>query len=232
MNILAIDTSNQVLGIAVLHDGQIIGELTTNLKKNQTSRLLPAIHQLMNDVNIRPNELDKIVVAKGPGSYTGLRIGVTTAKSLAWALSIPIVGVSSLETLAYQGRYFNSLICPFFDARRERVFTGLYEWKSGQLTPTLDEANISMKVWLKKIAESGKQVLFLSPDISLFKEMIIEHLGDLAIFPDAVIQISKPSDLAFAGMNREQDETHTLTPSYLRLAEAESNWLKEQRENQ
>lgn len=232
MNILAIDTSNQVLGIAVLNDGKIIGELTTNVKKNQTSRVMPAIHQLMKDIHIKPDELDKIVVAKGPGSYTGVRIGVTTAKSLAWGLSIPIVGVSSLETLAYQGRFFNSYICPFFDARRERVFTGLYEWQKGELTSVLDEANLSMESWLINIAGKGKPVLFLSPDISLFKEMIIKYLGELAIFPESVIQISKPSDLAFAGMNREADDVHTLTPSYLRLAEAESNWLKAQEEKQ
>lgn len=113
MNILAIDTSNQVLGIAILRKGQIIGEFITNIKKNQTSRLMPAIHQLMKDVHMDPDQLDKIVVAKGPGSYTGVRIGVSTAKSLAWSLSIPLVGVSSLEVLAYQGRLYDSFICPF-----------------------------------------------------------------------------------------------------------------------
>src|SRR5690625_4806312 len=147
MNILAIDTSNQVLGIAILGDGQIIGEMITNVKKNQTSRLMPAIHQLIKDVEMIPDQLDKIVVARGPGSYTGVRIGVTTAKSLAWALSIPIVGVSSLEVLAYQGRFFNSLICPLFDARRQRVYTGLYEWNNDQLKLVHDENNISMKNW-------------------------------------------------------------------------------------
>lgn len=232
MNILAIDTSNQVLGISILQEGNIIGELTTNLKKNQTSRLMPGIHQLMKTIDMSPNQLDKIVVAKGPGSYTGVRIGITTAKSLAWALSIPIVGISSLEVLAYQGRFFSSYICPFFDARRGMVFTGLYEWDDNQLVNVQEEVNISMDIWLGRLVEKGKSVLFLSPNISLYKEMIIKQLGNLAIFPDQVIHIVKPSDLAFAGMNREPDDTHTLTPSYLRLAEAEANWLKEQKDKQ
>lgn len=232
MNILAIDTSNQVLGIAVLKEGRIIGELTTNLKKNQTSRLMPALDQLMTDIEMDPLELDKIVVAKGPGSYTGVRIGITTAKSLAWALSIPIVGVSSLEVLAYRGRFFDACICPFFDARRGMVFAGLYQWEGNELIPLLDEVNISMEVWLKKIVESEKKVLFLSPNISLYKEMIIEYLGDQAVFPESMLHIAKPSDLAFAGMDRQPTETHSLVPSYLRLAEAEANWLKAQKDSQ
>src|SRR5690606_31260140 len=98
-------------------------EFTSNVPKTHSLRLMPAIVQLMNDLNMKPNDLDKIVVANGPGSYTGVRIGVTTAKTLAWSLNIPVVGVSSLEVLAYQGRFFNGFVSPFFDARRQTVFT-------------------------------------------------------------------------------------------------------------
>src|SRR5690625_1724245 len=128
MNILAIDTSTHVLGVALLKNNQIIGEYVTHLAKNHCVRLMPAIDQLMKDVKMEPDQLDKIVVAKGPGSYTGVRIGLTTAKSLAWTLNIPIIGVSSIEVLAYQGRFFSAYICPFFDARRQMVYTGLYKW--------------------------------------------------------------------------------------------------------
>ncbi len=230
MNILAIDTSKQVLGIAILSDGQIVGEMITNVKKNQTSRLMPAINQLMKDIDMIPDQLDKIVVARGPGSYTGVRIGVTTAKSLAWALSIPVVGVSSLEVLAYQGRLYHSLICPFFDARRERVYTGLYKWADHQLTLVYEETNISMIHWLEKLRENGKEVMFLSPDIHLYKDMISEHLKGLAVFPEDALHIAKPSNLALAGMNRDSDDVHSLVPNYLRLAEAEANWIKAQKE--
>lgn len=231
MNILAIDTSNQVLGIAILNQDQIIGELITNVKKNQTSRLMPAIHQLMKDIDMNPDQLDKIVVARGPGSYTGVRIGVTTAKSLAWALSIPVVGVSSLEVLAYQGRFSDSLICPFFDARRERVYTGLYKWTDNKLYLEHEEMNISMVHWLEKIKKYGKEIMFLSPDIHLYKEIIIEYLHDFAIFPEDALHIAKPSNLAIAGMNQTSDDIHSLIPNYLRLAEAEANWIKSQKES-
>lgn len=232
MNILAIDTSNQVLGIAILSHNKIIGEMITNVKKNQTSRLMPGIHQLMNDVGMKPDQLNKIVVAKGPGSYTGVRIGVTTAKSLAWALSIPVVGVSSLEVLAYQGLFYNGFICPFFDARRQRVYTGLYQGENNHLIQVHEEINISMDDWLESVKVYDQDIMFLSPNIALYKPMIVEQMGNRAIFPKDIFHMAKPSNLAVIGLNKQADDTHSLIPNYLRLAEAEANWLQEQKDNQ
>ncbi|AXI08051.1 tRNA (adenosine(37)-N6)-threonylcarbamoyltransferase complex dimerization subunit type 1 TsaB [Oceanobacillus zhaokaii] len=232
MNLLAIDTSNQLLGVAILKDEQIIGEVVTNIAKNHSVRLMPAINQLMNEVSLTPDQLDKIVVAKGPGSYTGVRIGMSTAKSLAWALDIPITGISSLEVLAYQGRFFDGIICPFFDARRGMVFTGFYEWKGKNLVPVYEEKNISMEEVLAKLAKENRRVLFLSPDISVYKENIKEALGESAVIPEGPFHIARPGFLGLAGLSKSADPTHTLTPNYLRLAEAEANWLKAQKENE
>ncbi|MFD2046474.1 tRNA (adenosine(37)-N6)-threonylcarbamoyltransferase complex dimerization subunit type 1 TsaB [Ornithinibacillus salinisoli] len=231
MSILAIDTSNQVLGVAILRENQVIGEVVTNITKNHSVRLMPAIDNLMKEVNIEPTQLEKIVVAKGPGSYTGVRIGLTTAKTLAWSLNIPIVGVSSLEVLAYQGRFFDSLVCPFFDARRGLVFTGLYEWIDGKLALIVEETNILMEEWLTRLSESNKKILFLSPDIEKHRELIREKLGDLAIIPEDTYHIAKPSHLALAGSYHGAEHTHSIAPNYLRLAEAEANWLKNQEGN-
>ncbi|MBY7142403.1 tRNA (adenosine(37)-N6)-threonylcarbamoyltransferase complex dimerization subunit type 1 TsaB [Virgibacillus sp. NKC19-3] len=230
MNILAIDTSNHVLGVAIMKDDQITGELVTNLAKNHSVRLMPAIDKLMKEVQMTPEQLDKIVVAKGPGSYTGVRIGVATAKSLAWALQTPIVGVSSLEAIGFQGRFFNGTICPFFDARRGLVYTGLYTWGNNKLETVYEERNCLMKEYLNMLAEEGRSVLFLSPDISLHQKAITESLGELAVIPEGPYHVAKPSYLALAGRNREPDNVHTLTPNYLRLAEAEANWKKQQKE--
>ena len=232
MNILAIDTSNQLLGVALLKDNQVIGEVVTNLAKNHSVRLMPAIEKLMNEVDMTPDQLNKIVVAKGPGSYTGVRIGITTAKSLAWALNIPVVGISSLEVLAYQGKFFNGLICPFFDARRGLVFTGVYQWQADQLTSVYEEKNMLMVDALEKLAEEEKEVLFLSPDIAIHQEAIVDALGDLAKIPEGPYHLARPANLALAGLDKEPGQTHTLTPNYLRLAEAEANWRQAQKEKQ
>lgn len=230
MNILAIDTSNHVMGVAVVSDGKVIGEVITNLKKNHSVRLMPTITSLMEEIGMQPEELNQIAVAQGPGSYTGVRIGVTTAKTLAWSLEIPIVGVSSIEVLAYQGRFYPGEICTFFDARRQTVFAGVYAWEKHELIEKEDERNILMQEWLDELANKKQEVLFLSPDIALYEEMIKTSLGDLAIIPESVYHIAKPSDLAFASIGRQADDVHTLTPNYLRLAEAEANWLKAQKD--
>src|SRR5699024_7924631 len=94
MRVLAIDTSNQTMSVAVKEGEFVVGELTTHIKRNHSERLMPAIENLMNEVGWTPSSLDRIAVAQGPGSYTGLRIGVTVAKTLAWTLQKELVGVS------------------------------------------------------------------------------------------------------------------------------------------
>ncbi|MEC5425898.1 tRNA (adenosine(37)-N6)-threonylcarbamoyltransferase complex dimerization subunit type 1 TsaB [Virgibacillus sp. C22-A2] len=225
MNILAIDTSNQVLGVAVLNNEQVIGEIVTNISKNHSVRLMPAVDKLMKEVSMRPDQLDKIVVAKGPGSYTGVRIGIATAKSLAWSLDIPITGVSSLEVLAYQGRFFDGYICPFFDARRGLVFSGVYKWNKDTLDLVFKEENMLMEDLLNKLSEENQQVLFLSPDILLHEDSIKNNMSDRAVIPEGPYHLPRAAHLGLAGMNRAPDNTHALTPNYLRLAEAEVNWL-------
>jgi len=226
------DTSNQVLGVSLMRDGQILGEVMTNLTKNHSVRLMPAIDKLMNEVSLKPEQLDKIVVAKGPGSYTGVRIGISTAKTMAWALNIPVIGVSSLEVLAYQGRLHNGYICPFFDARRGLVFTGLYQWKSNKLEVISEEKNVPMEDVLKQLTTEEKEVLFISPDIAIYQEAIQQSLGERAIIPEGAYHLPQASHLAMAGLTKNADETHHLTPNYLRLAEAEANWLKSQKEKE
>jgi tRNA threonylcarbamoyladenosine biosynthesis protein TsaB len=228
MHILAIDTSNQALGVAIMKENEVIGEIRTNISKNHSVRLMPAIDYVMKEVNLTPDQLDKVVVAKGPGSYTGVRIGLTTAKTLAWSLNIPIVGVSSLEGLAYQGRFSDSLICPFFDARRGLVYTGLYQFKDGKILLVEEEQNTMFSDWLDKLAKLEQHVLFLSPDILKHKDSIQDKIGARALIPEMTYHNPKPSDLVLAASYHKEDKTHTLTPNYLRLAEAEANWISAQ----
>src|SRR5699024_7388214 len=183
MKLLAIDTSNHILGVAIMEDDKVIGEFVTNLKKNHSVRLMPAIEKLLAEVEMDVKELEQISVAQGPGSYTGVRIGLTTAKTLAWALNIPIVGVSSLEVLAYQGSFFDGYICPFFDARRGSVYAGFYKWKNNQLHAVYDDQNLMIDDLLKKIQTENEKVIFISPDIGSFEEHIKDQLGIQAIIP-------------------------------------------------
>ncbi|MFF2290341.1 tRNA (adenosine(37)-N6)-threonylcarbamoyltransferase complex dimerization subunit type 1 TsaB [Peribacillus butanolivorans] len=228
MKVLAIDTSNFTLGIALINDTQVIGEYTTNLKKNHSVRVMPAIETLLRDCDTSPKELTKIVVAQGPGSYTGVRIGVTIAKTLAWTLKIPLSAVSSLEVLAANGRYFNGLVSPLFDARRGQIYTGLYEIENNVLNTVMEDCNILSSEWAIRLKELKRPVLFVGQDVEIHREAITKVLGNLAVFSPEQLFNSRPSELAFIGLNKNEVDIHQFVPNYIRMAEAEAKWLEQQ----
>ncbi|KRU15354.1 MULTISPECIES: tRNA (adenosine(37)-N6)-threonylcarbamoyltransferase complex dimerization subunit type 1 TsaB [Bacillus] len=229
MTILAIDTSNHTLGIALVKNSTVIGESITYLKKNHSVRAMPTVEALMKECGVAPSELSKIVVAKGPGSYTGVRIGVTIAKTLAWTLSIPISAVSSLETLAANGQYFDGWISPLFDARRGQVYTGLYTFEEGKIQEIKQDQNILLTDWLYELKQTGKPVLFLGQDVHLHEESIRSILGETAVIAEGAFHNPRPSMLAFLGADRPAEDVHQLVPNYIRMAEAEVKWLEGQK---
>jgi tRNA threonylcarbamoyladenosine biosynthesis protein TsaB len=227
MTVLAIDTSNQALGVALYDENKVIGEYITNLKKNHSIRIMPAIQMLMKDCERTPRDLTKIVVAKGPGSYTGVRIGVTIAKTLAWSLRLPLVGISSLEILAAgAGRYFNGAVAPIFDARRGQVYSGLYRYQKGELLTIQKDALVMMAVWADKLKSSENQILFIGNDLIIHRPKIEEILGDQAVFSEVTEYNPRPSELALLGKDKPGEDIHSFVPNYIRLAEAEAKWLE------
>ncbi|WP_456272658.1 tRNA (adenosine(37)-N6)-threonylcarbamoyltransferase complex dimerization subunit type 1 TsaB [Bacillus sp. AK031] len=229
MKILAIDTSNYQLGIALSSDNEIIGEFITNIKKNHSLRAMPAVEMLMKECGVAPCELDKIVVANGPGSYTGVRIGVTLAKTLAWSLGIPVAAVSSLAVLASSGRYYNGLIAPLFDARRGQLYTGLYKFQDGKLQCMKEDANLPAAEWAEFLTTFDERVLFTGHDILVHREVLSEKLGDQAEFADMASHNPRPSELIRLGMESDEVPVHELVPNYIRLAEAEAKWRESQK---
>ena len=227
MTILAIDTSNYALGVALLEENQVLGEYITNLKKNHSVRIMPAIQTLMKDCEKVPADLTKIVVAKGPGSYTGVRIGVTIAKTLAWTLKIPLVGVSSLEILASGvGRYFEGYVSPIFDAIRGQVYTGLYQYQNGVLSSVKDDRLVMLTDWAEFLKGEGKSIIFVGNDLPLHQATIEAVLGTQAVFAASTEQNPRPSELAMLGKDKQGEDIHSFVPNYIRLAEAEAKWLE------
>ncbi|MGM0878458.1 MAG: tRNA (adenosine(37)-N6)-threonylcarbamoyltransferase complex dimerization subunit type 1 TsaB [Bacillota bacterium] len=229
MKALAIDTTNNVLGIAIVDEEQVIGEYITNLKKNHSVRAMPAIERLLSDCDLSPKQLDKIVVATGPGSYTGVRIGVSIAKTMAWSLQIPIVGVSSLEVLASNGRFFAGVISPIFDARRGQVYTGLYQYRHNGLVTVEKDQNILLVDWLNMLEARNEKVLFVGNDVEIHRGTIIKELGDKGEIAQVALHNPRPSELGIIGLTKEASDVHSLVPNYIRLAEAEAKWLEQQK---
>ncbi|RDU34726.1 tRNA (adenosine(37)-N6)-threonylcarbamoyltransferase complex dimerization subunit type 1 TsaB [Neobacillus piezotolerans] len=226
MRILAIDTSNYPLGVAVIDGDKVVAEYITNVKRNHSVRIMPAIEAAMKEAELSPSDLNKIVVAEGPGSYTGVRIGVTVAKTLAWTLGIPLSGVSSLKVLAMAGRYFQGYIAPIFDARRGQVYTGLYKFENGRLAVVESDRLAMMDDWAEKLADLQEKTLFVGNDVSLHLETISGKMGEKAVISATAERNPRPAELAFLGKNKPDADVHSFVPNYIRLAEAEAKWLE------
>ena len=190
MKTLAIDTSNQTLAVAVVDGQEVLGQSQTMAIKNHSTALMPAIDGLMQAVGMAPKELEQIVVAKGPGSYTGLRIGVTTAKTLAQTLNIPLIGVSSLKAVAANCVGVSQVIVPLFDARRQNVYAGAYQWHNGTLETRIKDQHISLSELLTQLkAVDGQEVLFVGADTIKFKDMIEAELPTAHIQSSVVMEL-------------------------------------------
>ena len=219
MKVLAFDTSSKALSLAILEDKQVLAEMTINIKKNHSITLMPAIDFLMASLDWTPKDLDRIVVAEGPGSYTGLRIAVATAKTLAHTLNIELVGMSSLLALVpYQQE---GLFVPLMDARRNNVYAGFYE----NAKSVMPEAHRPFERVIELI-KGASQVTFVG-EVGPFVEQIQEHL------PRTNFKETLPNaaNLALWAWDKEAASLHDFVPNYLKRVEAEENWLKNHTES-
>lgn len=236
IKILAIDTSNWPLGVAVIEDGRLLGEINTHLSKNHSLRLMPAIESLLTQLNIEPKQLDGIGVAKGPGSYTGVRIGVTTAKTLAWSLGLPIIGISSLQVIAQNRLEFDGIIVPLFDARRGQVYRGMYKLDSDrQVAAPVEEDRLQLVTdFLQDLEQHKESILFIGEGLQNHTELIKQTLGDQAHIAREIDHPPRASQLAYVAWkwwDKRSEEVHNFAPEYLQLAEAEAKWKANQAGN-
>lgn len=223
---LGIDTSHTPLSVAVMKDEQVLASYQSSLKITHSIGTMPAIEELLKKANLRPNEIDAIAVAKGPGSYTGVRIGVTIGKTLAWTLKIPIHSVSSLQVLAGNVPYFPGVVCAIMDARRGNVFAGIYI--NGEV---VQESHMSLVELLATVDKLDQPVIFVGMDVDIHWEHIKGVLGEKVQRADGAFTLPNAAVLIELAKRQKPSETHTTVPEYLRITEAEANWMKEQKKH-
>jgi len=215
MKIVAIDTSTKQLSVALSDGQQILAEASYVTSLNHATKLMPLLERMMQEVNWSPQDLTRIVIADGPGSYTGLRIGATTAKTLAYTLGIDLVPVSTLELMAASAGLTGRIIA-IQDARRGTGFVGFYE--EGQLVG--EEQHTVVAEFVKTLPEDTK----MTGDTDKF----VTELEPFTIVSPA-FRSPRAGVLALLGATREPVEVHSFEPRYLRLAEAEAKWIEAQR---
>ena len=230
---LGIETANTPLSVAVMKDGKVVAEMIQNIKLTHSAGAMPAIEEILARVGIKPNELDAIAVSEGPGSYTGVRIGVTLAKTLAWTLQKPLVGISSLKALAANASLYNGLVCPIFDARRGNVYTGVYQGQA--LEAIVEDYHTHITDLLERLKALEAPILFVGTDVDIFWDNIVEVLGDTAVRAPFSLDLPRATEVIRVATKMELpsvEATHHFVPQYKRIAEAEANWLKEQKEKE
>lgn len=227
MKVLAIDTSNHPMSVALVEDDQLLATTTLNMVRNHSIYLMPTIDNLVKLVKWTPADLDRVVVAQGPGSYTGIRIAATTAKTLADTLKIDLVGISSLALVARNVLPGSSqVIVPFFDARRGNVFAGAYQWQDGRLVNLIEDQHLAMTTLLDQLAKVDRPVILLGHLTKRIKEQVSGLPANVTLAPRAY-GIPSTYQLALAGEDQPAvREIDSFVPHYLRITEAEANWQK------
>lgn len=229
MRILAIDTSSQVASTAVLENDNLLGEMTINHPRTHSQKLMPIIQSLCASLDLSIKDMDMIAVAGGPGSFTGVRIGLSAAKALAHPYNIPVVMVSTLKGLAYNLPGYEGVVCPILDARRGEVYTAAYRWQADTLITMIEDQPLPLETLLDKFkAGHAQRIVFLGDAADKFKEKIQEVLGARAIIAPPSHSLQRASSIAMAALINKDSAVNydEVKANYLRRSEAEVTWEK------
>lgn len=227
MKILSVDSSTAVATVALLSDSGVLGEYTLNDKKQHSVLILPMIERLLNDNNLTIKDMDGFVVSEGPGSFTGLRIGLATIKGMSFGTNKPFISISNLDGLAYNVINFNGIICPVMDALRGNVYTALYRNNNGKLERLSEYLIISLEELSSLLKEYNEPVLFIGDGTIKYK-VELKDLKKEVVFPPLHLNYTRASSLGELGLakllNGEKDDINDSTPLYLRKSQAEREY--------
>ncbi len=221
MRILAVDTSSAVASAAFVEDDKLVCEYTLNNGLTHSQTIMPIIDEVFKRSGRNPEDIDIFAVSNGPGSFTGLRIGVATVKGLAHAVKKNVVGVNTLEAMAYNLPFTPYIISPIMDARREQVYNALYRFENNKLIQLVSPRAETLETVLCELKERGEKVIFLGDGVPVFKEKIKAALGDMALFAPQTANCQRASAVAEAAKGKTTMEYAELVPTYLRKSQAE-----------
>lgn len=229
MKILALDSSGLVASVAVLEDNNCIAEYTINYKKTHSQTLLPMLDEASRMIELDLNSIDAIAVAAGPGSFTGLRIGSATAKGLGQALGKPLIGIPTVDGLAFNLYGTDKVVCPLMDARRNQTYTGLYEFVKSEegyeLGILKEQCAVALEEIIDCINEMGREVIFLGDGVPVFQTQLKEKVKVPFSFAPPSCNRQRAAavgSLAFSYAKAGKMESAAEhMPEYLRLSQAE-----------
>ncbi len=229
MLILALDTATLVSSVALAAPGRLLAELTLQTRKTHSERLMPHIEQLLTLADADKSAVGAIAVSIGPGSFTGLRIGLATAKALAYALGIPLIGVPTLAALAYGCPVPGALLAPTMDAQKGNIYIALYSWQAGELAEVLPPSVMDHAAAAAKLAARPEPVLVLGEAAELYADAF--RKAGIAV-AEPHVAMPRAGSVALLGARLHaagvSHDAMTLEPLYIRRSEAEELWEKRQ----
>ncbi|MHB8946055.1 MAG: tRNA (adenosine(37)-N6)-threonylcarbamoyltransferase complex dimerization subunit type 1 TsaB [Bacillota bacterium] len=229
MIVLGLETATNVCGVALVDDDRVLAEFSTSGRLTHSQRLMPLVEQALNEAGIGRGQLDGIAVSAGPGSFTGLRIGLATAKGLGYALDRPVLPVPTLDALAFNAWAWPGLICPLLDARKDQVYAALYRGNppaGGRSTRRLGGYwAMDLGSLLERLSAFNDPVLFLGDALPRYGPGIVERLGAKAHFAPASGRFPRAAAVAELGHGRlaagRRPGAAAARPIYVRQSEAE-----------
>jgi tRNA threonylcarbamoyladenosine biosynthesis protein TsaB len=220
--ILAFDTSTPSCSAALLAGETVLGEDTCSGAGNYSALLLQAIDRLLRDAALAIDDIDCIAVAQGPGSFTGLRVGISTAQGLGFALAKPIIGISTLEIVAAQNMPFAGTVCPMLDARRSQVYTCLYEQSGSEVTAVSEPNVVCPEVWVSSLQGP---VLFCGSGAQVYRQAIGQACAAEHSFAPEMNSRPRAAMLARIALRRlmagQTRQPAQILPCYVRRPDAE-----------
>ena len=224
MRVLAIDTSTMLGGVAIMDDlTGLIVEVRLNVKSTYSEKLMTTVDHALKKSGYKLSDIDSFAVATGPGSFTGLRIGLSTVKGFSYATGKPVVSVPTLEALAYNFPFCQYPVCTMLDARKKEVYAALFTWEDGGFLRLISEDSIRIDRFLDRL--SADKIVFTGDGAILYRDKILNILGEKAIFAPPDKMVPSPANVASIGMkkalNGEFSEPISLIPLYIRRSEAE-----------
>lgn len=228
MAILALDTSSLVSSVALVNQTTLLAELTIQIRKTHSEQLMPHIAELLAFAGIKPAELEAIAVSIGPGSFTGLRIGLATAKAIAYAQSIPLVGVPTLEALAYACTVPGVMVAPMLDAQKDNVYYAIYCWRDNRLEIIEAAAVGNIDETLARLNKLDIPVLTLGEAAVQYADRLKSYPGLIPALPHLTIPRAANVGILGAQMLSSgiRHDVMNLEPLYIRRSEAEELWEK------
>lgn len=229
MKVLALETATTAGSIAIVNDEELIAEVKVNINIAHAERLMPSVDYLLNASRLSITDIDAFAVSIGPGSFTGLRIGLSTAKGFSYATNKPLVSVPTLDAFARTLPFCRHLICPMLDARRNEVYAGLYKWEGNICKKVIPETAVNPGDFLKKIKEidcsQACPAVFMGNGAEIYKKIIADAMKNNAIFAPASKMSPSASSVAEIAIEKLKQgliaDTASLMPFYIRRSEAE-----------